>query len=292
MDMNKIRYFCTIVKSGSLVEASQLLGISQPALSKAVKSLEQELGNKLLIPSGRGIAITDQGLRLAEEAIPLLEKIEELRSINSTEKSSKILSIATFEVFSTYFLGDVLSKNFTSHSSTVLELIPGIMEDAILRGEADIGISYLPVPHKDLDILKVTSVEMGIYGNKRFVNDHVDFLSLPFVSPVSPISGAPSKTKGLDGWPDHIQPRNIKYRVGMMETALDLCRRGVSVGYFPSFVINIHNSQVKSQFALKRIANPAKLKDFKQDVYMIKRKSDLESSNFKKISKALRAIGK
>jgi len=292
MDMSRLHYFCTVVNAGSLVRASELLGVSQPALSKALKKLEGEIGQKLIVPSGRGIAITDNGKRLAAEAAPLIEKIDALKSIGfARDEKSELISIATFEVFSTYFLGKVISEQFADNFDVkVFELVPGPMEEAIAKGNADIGITYLPIPHPDLDIHKITSIEMAIYGmSSRFKK--TEFSHLPFVVPNIPISGTPSKAKGLDGWPDHLTPRTIKYRVTMMETALDLCRRGQCVGYFPKFVVDLHNNATRAEFNLDELSGPKGAKLGTQDVFMIKRKSDLESKSFKKIGRALRTLG-
>jgi DNA-binding transcriptional LysR family regulator len=288
MDMNRLHYFCTIVKAGSLVKASELLLISQPALSKAIKVLEQEVNQKLIIPSGRGIAVTDYGKALAIEAEILLEKIENLKSLGETRNQSRPLSIATFEVFSTYFLGKVIASEFSSSRVRVFELTPGRMEEAIASGIADIGITYLPIPHADLDILNVSKIDMGIYGATRFLK--TKFEDLPFAIPVAVLSATPSKVKGLDGWPDHMISRKIQFEVEMMETALDLCRKGLAVGYFPSFVIDLHNESTKSSMQLVKLESPTKLKKTSQDVYMLKRKSDLESKDFKKIARVLRNL--
>lgn len=290
MDMNRLRYFCVIVQVGSLTKASEILRISQPALSKAVKVLEGELAKKLLIPSGRGVTVTDYGQKLYVEALPLLQKIDSLRSMDLNLGQDKRLNIAGFEVFTTYFLGKLVAENFFDFDVNIFELVPGPMEVAIVKGIADIGISYLPIPRPELDIVKITTIDMGIFGlTSKFSS--FDFNSLPFVVPNVPIEGTPSKVKGLDGWPDHELPRNIKYQVTMMETALDLCRRGVCVGYFPRFVIELHNNVTKSEYELSEIPLPKGKKLGSQSVFMIKRKSDLESSSFKKISKALRLLG-
>ena len=288
MDMSKLRYFCVTAQAGSLTKASELLHISQPALSKAIKLLEDQLGHKLVIPSGRGIAITDYGQKVAAHGWPIIEKLNELRHLDD-QQNEKVLRIASFEVFTTYFLGKVIRESFPDMAVEVLELTPGHMEEALAEGSADIGITYLPVPHRKLDVMKVCSVKMGIFGKlNKFKNN--SFSELPFVVPTLPVEGSPSKVQGLDGWPEHVLSRNIRYKVMMMETALDLCRHGSCVGYFPEFVVNLHNEQVKSSLKLEQLPFPAKIKSEKQDVYMIKRKSDLESSDFKKVSKALRTI--
>ena len=110
----------------------------------------------------------------------------------------------------------------------MLELIPG-HEAAVAEGKADIGITYLPVPHAELDVLKVTTVEMGVFGASKWLDKAFD--ELPFVIPVAPVSGTPSKVQGLDGWPDHLRHRNIVFRVALLETALNLCRQGLAVGF-------------------------------------------------------------
>ena len=242
MDINRLHYFCTVVQTGSLTKASELLHISQPALSKAIKTLEDELDKKLVIPSGRGIAITDEGKKVAEYTVPLLDKLRHLRDLGSMPTARDIIKIATFEVFSTYFMGKVISSDFKGSDVRVFEQVPGPMEESIVQGFADIGITYLPIPHPELDILKVATINMGIFGVKKFSG--FTFSELPFVIPNVPVSGTPSKVKGLDGWPDHLIPRNSVFQVAMMETALDLCRRGECVGYFPEFVISLHNEKV------------------------------------------------
>jgi DNA-binding transcriptional LysR family regulator len=291
MDINRLHYFCTVTQTGSLTKASELLSISQPALSKALKTLEGELNEKLIIPSGRGIMVTDRGKQIAEYILPLIEKLQNLHDFKELDIFSNTIRIATFEVFSTYFLGKVIVDNFSEEKVQVFELLPGPMEDAIARGIADIGITYLPVPHPKLDILEVSSVKMGVFGIKnKFEN--IEFDALPFVVSNTTISGTPSKVKGLDGWPDHKLPRKCIYQITMMETALDLCRRGACVGYFPQFVVELHNQKVQEKYKLDKLELHSKLEPSKQKVYAIKRKSDIESSNFKKITRALRQLGK
>lgn len=290
MDMNKLHYFCTVEQTGSLAKASELLHLSQPAISKSIKALEAELGKKLIIPSGRGISITDDGKLLAKKARPLVEKVSGLSEIFDEKKSDQPpLSIGTFEVFSTYFLGQVISSEFKSREVDVLELMPGELEKSIVEGFVDIGITYLPIPNPEIDIFKIMKIEMGIYGLKnKFKSTPIS--DIPFVTPIQKLIGTPSKVRGLDGWPDDKIPRNILYRVTMMETALELCRQGVCVGYFPKFIIDLHNKKVKSSSALHLVSTKEILKKSSQDVYMIKRKSHLETSDFKKISKSLRML--
>src|SRR5688500_14825919 len=109
MDTNRLRYFCTIAETKSIRNSAELLRISPAALSKAVKTLEAEVGYPLLIREGRGILVTDRGARLAQKAKPILQQLNRLREDSESESSSSVvLRLGSFEVFTTHFLGPLL----------------------------------------------------------------------------------------------------------------------------------------------------------------------------------------
>lgn len=290
MDMNRLKYFVVLCDSSTMAEAADHLRISQPALSKAMKLLETELGQKLFISSGRRTLITDKGRLIAEKAKKLLLDLDSLAQDPRTEEQQKIIRIGSFEVFSTYFLGHLFSSNHLSEFNLqIRELNPGQLEAGLAQGEVDIGITYVPIPKQDLEFIKIKEIEMGIFGKDK-VFGKFKFSDLPFVIPIIPIQGSPHKVKGLDGWPDDQISRKIKYQVELMETALELCRQGLAVAYFPRFVVELHNKQVKPQFALQNIHSPTSEKTKKQSVYLLKRKSELESAAFRKVAATLRKL--
>jgi hypothetical protein len=75
-----------------------------------------------------------------------------------------------------------------------------------------------------------------------------------------------------------------------METALEICRRGAAVAYLPTFIVHLHNLRVLDKFHLCSLPLPKNLPIQKQSVYLIKRKSDVEDDQFKKVARALRQI--
>lgn len=292
METYRLRYFSAVARTGSMRQAAELLRISPAALSKAISLLEHDLRTKLLLPSGRGVILSEAGQRLAGKIEPLLEQLErlgeELRTGRIESKAS--LRIASFEVFTTWLLGPILEKHFPEVPVLVHELLPGKMESAVAEGIVDLAISYLPIPLASLDHLKIATLEMAVYA-KRGAFEKTPFESLPFAIPISPVTGSPNKVRGLDGWPDDKIPRNVRYRVTLMETALELCRRSMAVAYLPSPVVKFHNECVKERFALERLAMP-KIAEraTRQDVYLIKRKSDAEDPVFKRLAAAIRIL--
>ncbi|MDI4647703.1 LysR family transcriptional regulator [Cohnella hashimotonis] len=68
MNLQALRLFHVIASTGSVTRASELLNISQPAITAQIKKFEKELSLPLLRPHGRGVALTDPGEKIAQLA--------------------------------------------------------------------------------------------------------------------------------------------------------------------------------------------------------------------------------
>jgi DNA-binding transcriptional LysR family regulator len=288
MDIDRLRYFAVLSDSSTMREAAEHLHISQPALSKAMKLLEHELGEQLLVASGRRVLITDRGKMIAERAKQILIELDKITK-DKTSSDNDYIRIGSFEVFTTYFMGHLASGRLGKEKIQLREFTPGHLEEQLVIGNVDIGITYIPIPKSELEFIKINEIEMGIYGiGKKFKN--TAFSDLPFAIPITPVQGAPQKVKGLDGWPDDKIPRNVRYQVELMETALEFCRQGLAVAYLPKFVVALHNQQAKACFSLHEIAPPKKLISSKQGVYVVKRKTDVEHPVYRQVAAALRNL--
>ncbi len=292
MDTVRLKYFSAVAETSSVRRAAEILHVSPPSLSKAIHHLEEELGIKLFIRAGRNIRLTDAGRRFADKTKVVLEGLEELRqSAEAEQKPTREVRLATFEVFSTYFLRALEEASWDGISVTVHDVLPGELERALVERHVDVGLTYMPVPHADLDYLKVASIEMGVFTAKDAFPGTTQ-TDLPFVVPVNPLFGSPSRIRGLDGWPDDAYPRQINYRVTLLESALELCRRKKAAGFFPAFVVDLHNSEVKEEFRLVRRPSPYKGRVCRTDVFLVKRKSDVENTTMKQLAKAVRLLCK
>ena len=78
MDTRQLAAFCAVVDRKSFSQAAELLGVSQPAVSLQIRSLEQRLGAQLLDRSGRRVEPTEAGRRLYRSAQRLLSLEEQL----------------------------------------------------------------------------------------------------------------------------------------------------------------------------------------------------------------------
>ena len=118
---------------------------------------------------------------------------------------------------------------------------------------------------------------------------------IPFAVPVTPLSGAPDRIRGRDGWPDQAIPRQVVYQVTLVESALELCRQGLAAAYLPRFLVKLHNEQVLPAYQLV-MHRPPRQKDGKllqlgqQPVYLARRRSEVESRVFRQLARAIRAV--
>src|SRR5881396_157307 len=80
MDTRQLQAFCEVVEKKSFSQAAERLGVTQPAVSLQIRSLEKRLGTQLLDRSGRRVEPTDAGWRLYRGAQRLLALEEQLVS--------------------------------------------------------------------------------------------------------------------------------------------------------------------------------------------------------------------
>src|SRR5216117_4236611 len=80
MDTKQLAAFCAVVERKSFSQAAERLGVTQPAVSLQIRSLEKRLGRQLLDRSGRRVEPTEAGLRLYRGAQRLLALEEQVVS--------------------------------------------------------------------------------------------------------------------------------------------------------------------------------------------------------------------
>ena len=288
METNRLKQFCAVVETGNLRKAAILLGISHSGLFKSLKVLESEVGFPLFLPSGRGIVVSDEGMGFYQRSGAFFREFEHLLGGEEIPAQSRV-KIGSFEVFTSHFIGRLVREFLSESEVEVHELVPGHLEEALLLGKVDIGITYEPVPRAGIDYMKVTQLTMGAFVVSGAFRG-MDCLSIPFVVPATPLESMPSGVKGLDAWPNDLYKRKIRYRVDLMNTGLELVREGLCAIFIPEFVARFHNENVQPELKLEPLALPKGMAQIQRDVYLVKRESTQESSTIKKVAKALKRI--
>ena len=149
ISMPKIEAFAACADCGSLTKAAELLGTSQPSVSRMISELEQALGLQLLDRARTGLHLTAEGERLLPHARAVVNSkrrlLEEAQAIRGG--LSGTLRIATFSSAATHLLPEMLRRFREDCPHVNFEVLMGDYseaEDWILSGRADCGFLILP----------------------------------------------------------------------------------------------------------------------------------------------------
>src|SRR5262245_53588160 len=83
MEISQLRTLIHVAELGSLSKAADRMRIAQPALSRQVRLLEEELGVRLFARHGRGMVITEQGRDVLTHAVRIMAELDEIRGRTS-----------------------------------------------------------------------------------------------------------------------------------------------------------------------------------------------------------------
>lgn len=146
MDLRKLEIFSTVARAGSFSQGAEQLHMAQPAVSIAVRKLEDSLGLRLFDRSGRRIALTSEGAHLLDRAEAILGQVRELQQ-SAGELAGLLrgeLSIASPSMLATYFLPDLLGDFLARHpglTASVIQAGTNEVEAMLLRDEIELGVT-------------------------------------------------------------------------------------------------------------------------------------------------------
>ncbi|MEV7969329.1 LysR family transcriptional regulator [Sphaerisporangium sp. NPDC088356] len=151
MNLQQLRYVVATAEHRTMTDAARSLYIAQPALSRAIRDLERELGMTLFARSGRGVVVTAQGRRvvkLAKEALDAVHEIEALAT--HTHSGASELRIASPPSLEPGLAGRLLPSYVSEHPGVRVQIVrcdgrDGVV-NAIREQRADLGLTDLPVP--------------------------------------------------------------------------------------------------------------------------------------------------
>jgi LysR family nitrogen assimilation transcriptional regulator len=193
MDARALRYFQAVVEFGSYSRASEYLRISQPAISRQVDRLEQELGKPLLVRNSLGATPTDAGRLLFERSQPILRQLEDAAAEikSGTGASTGTIVIAIPPGVGHFLLPALVERYRKSYPNASLKIISGFsgyLHEALVRGRADVACLHGPLPQKGFRIIPLLEEEVFLVGRRGTLpaRSHIstaELLGLPLILP-------------------------------------------------------------------------------------------------------------
>lgn len=167
-----LKYFQEVAHTQNLSRAAERLGVGQPALSLAVKRLEDSLEVRLFVRRNRGLVLTSAGQRLLRESNKILSAWESV--VSETKKSQTELvgrfTLGCHPSVAIYALKDVLRKLYEASSGIEIQLTHGlsrIITEGVISGNIDFGVVVNPVRHPDLVIHSLASDEVCFWKTSK-----------------------------------------------------------------------------------------------------------------------------
>ena len=147
MDLKQLEYFVVVVEKGSFSRAAAALNLAQPSISRQVALLEQELGQRLLERTGRGVTPTQAGHALQAHARVMLnaaaQALFEIKEM-SDEPAGKVVVGLPNRVASGLCVP--LVREFRERlPNAMLSVVEGLslsLREGLLAGRIDVGVLF------------------------------------------------------------------------------------------------------------------------------------------------------
>ncbi|MEL6517839.1 MAG: LysR family transcriptional regulator [Pseudomonadota bacterium] len=177
MDWDKLRIFHAVADAGSLTHAGDTLHLSQSAVSRQIRALEESLNTTLFHRHARGLILTEQGELLFDATSAMNRRLDtaEARIRDSEEEVFGELRVTTTTGFGSLWLVPRLPKLYEKYPDLKIDLM---LEERVLdlpMREADVAIRMKEPSQADLIRRKLMSVRMQLYASP----DYLDSIGRP-----------------------------------------------------------------------------------------------------------------
>lgn len=120
IDFELYRIFVEVAKERNITKASEKLNVSQPAITKQIKNLEEQVSMKLLERKSKGVELTLEGKKLYKK---IKKPIEELNTIDRQVCKEKVINIGTHNHIGSCIFGKALNKYYLKYPNVNLNLV-------------------------------------------------------------------------------------------------------------------------------------------------------------------------
>ncbi len=173
MDWDKLRIFHAVADAGSLTHAGEALHLSQSAVSRQIRALEESLDATLFHRHARGLILTEQGELLFETTTAMSKRLETTaaRIRDSEDEVFGELRVTTTTGFGTLWLAPRLKALYAKYPDLCIDLM---LEERVLdlpMREADVAIRMKEPSQADLIRKRLMSVNMRLYATPEYLAD-------------------------------------------------------------------------------------------------------------------------
>jgi DNA-binding transcriptional LysR family regulator len=167
MDFQQLRVFRSAARSGGFTKAGELLNLSQSTVSQHIRQLEEEVGGRLFLRTGRRVVLSEAGSLLLLYADRILQDVKHagmaVRELSARQRGRVRLGTGASTLI--YRLPVILSEYSQRFPGTELVIVTGTTEfllEAIRSEQLDLAIVMSPTPEAGLQMAHLSEEELVI----------------------------------------------------------------------------------------------------------------------------------
>ncbi len=174
MDWDRLRIFHAVADAGSLTHAGDVLHLSQSAVSRQIRSLEDELNTTLFHRHARGLILTEQGELLLDATRHMAKRLDAAaaRIRDSEEEVFGELRVTTTIGFGSLWLAPRLPALYEKYPNLKIDLM---LEERVLdlpMREADVAIRMKEPSQADLIRKRLMNIRMRLYASPQYLEQN------------------------------------------------------------------------------------------------------------------------
>ncbi len=174
MDWDKLRIFHAVAEKGSLTHAGEVLHLSQSAVSRQIRALEESLAVTLFHRHARGLILTEQGELLFDATQAMVKRLDATaaRIRDSEDEVFGELRITTTTGFGTLWLAPRLARLYEKYPALKIDLM---LEERVLdlpMREADVAIRMKEPSQADLIRKRLMNIRMQLFATPEYLAEH------------------------------------------------------------------------------------------------------------------------
>ncbi len=236
--MLQLKSFLSVVDEGGFTAAGLRLGMTQPAVSRAVATLEKELGSPLLARGNGDLTLTDAGSRVVRHAREALRHLTLLRTEVATAggEVTGTLSLASLPSVTVRLVAPELRAFADRHPAVNIRLLEGSeqeVRDWLDQGAAEAGVVSLPVSGLDSAVLGDQDMVAVLPADNRLAGwTEIDYVELAKESFIRSTGGCAevfmpmARRVGVEF--------DVAFEARDMSAVLEIVRGGLGVSILPS----------------------------------------------------------
>lgn len=239
MEFSDLRIFVTVVRTGGINRAAEVLHRAQSSVTARIKVLEEKLGVRLFLREGRRLQLSPAGKILLGYADRILELSREASAAVQTDQPKGVLRLGAMESTAAVRLPRPLGRFHEQYPDVALELFCGDPRDLVCRvlnSELDAALIADPIADRRLETMAIYDEELVIVAEAKH-SAIVSPKDLPTKTMLAFHPGCPHR-KRLEDWfaRGHAIPERI-VEVGSYHLILGCVAVGMGVALVPYSVL-------------------------------------------------------